>query len=78
MLYIDVSPHTLTSARVFHNNEICNNERTPVLTPDITQLTALFADSRKRTLTPKITPSISLPLKWYFPFLSPDLVAVFV
>ena len=36
MFGIDVSPHTLTSewivmtnARVFHNNEIHNNERTP-------------------------------------------------
>ena len=29
MFDIDVSPHTLTSARVFHNNEIHNNERTP-------------------------------------------------
>ena len=29
MFDIDVSPHTLTSARIFHNNEIHNNERTP-------------------------------------------------
>ena len=58
MFVIDVFPHTLTSewivmtnARVFHNNEIHNNERTPsLLTVSIALLQNLVGREKTKML----------------------------